>query len=270
MGQVGEMGDYIQVDLSDDEKRIGLNRFGDLWFYETASQVLSRFTFQGGADLGWSPDCQQALFDSTRAGNSDLYLKSLGGGEAQLLLDAEEDRYPEAWSSDGRYVVCISVQGKSVYAIDMSHRQKEPKLLLQTPFETDEFQFSPNGKWLAYNSTESGKWEVYVASFPDFAHKRQVSNAGGVQPVWRRDGEELFYLDMGGRLMSVKVTWGSILETSAPQELFQTEIAVNPVWNQYDASKDDQFLLIEPVSSGKINVVLNWPEELESSLSTGN
>jgi WD40 repeat protein len=265
-GQVGEMGDYVQVDLSDDEKRIGLGRLGDVWFYETANQVLSRFTYQGGVDLVWSPDNQRAVFASARAGNSDLYLKSLGGGEAQILLDAEEDRYPETWSSDGRYIVCISVQGKSVYAIDMSDRQKEPKLLLQTPFETDEFQFSPNGKWLAYNSTESGKWEVYVASFPDLAHKRQVSNAGGVQPVWSTDGEKLFYLDRSGRVMSVKVTWGSVLETSAPQELFQTGIAVNPVWNQYDVSKDDQFLLIEPVSSGQISVVLNWPEELENPL----
>jgi Tol biopolymer transport system component len=270
IGQVGEAKNSLQVDLFEDEKRIGLAQFGDIWFYETASDVLSRFTFQGAQDLVCSPDNQRAVFSSSRAGNMDLYLKSLGGGESELLLASGGNRYPEAWSPDGRYIVFISTDGKSVYALDVSDRQKEPRLILETPFETDEFSFSPDGKWLSYNSTESGRWEVYVASFPDLANKRQVSNSGGVQPVWSRDGKELFYLEISGRLMSVEIKSGSVMETGAPQELFQTEIIIHPLWNQYDVSKDGQFLLIEPTSSEPINVVLNWSEELKSPFSTGN
>jgi len=117
---------------------------------------------------------------------------------------------------------------------------------------------SHDGKWIAYNSNESGRVEVYVASFPEFSQRRQVSNTGGSQALWRRDGKELFYLQLDGQLMSVELT-GSGLNPSAPRALFQTPLTPNPLWNQYSVTADGQrFLFLEPLEPDQVNVVMNW------------
>lgn len=139
-------------------------------------------------------------------------------------------------------------------------------VLSKSEFARDNPHVSPDGHWVAYNSLESGRWEVYVAAFPSFNDKRQVSSSGGCQPVWRKDGRELFYRTLGGKLMAVEVKAGSTLQTGVPLFLFQTPARLNPVMNEYAVVDDGKkFLLREPVgeTTAPITVVLNWSTELK-------
>ena len=141
-------------------------------------------------------------------------------------------------------------------------------MLLETPFPKDQFHVSPDGRWIAFNSLESGRWEVYAASFPSFTDKRQVSRNGGGQPLWRNDGKELFFLSLQGKLMAVETRLGATLETSDPTSLFQAPIGVNPIIDQYAVARDGQrFIFCAPDnSSGQpITVVVNWTAGLNVS-----
>ena len=116
---------------------------------------------------------------------------------------------------------------------------------------------------MAYNADETGRWEVYIASFPAFTERRQVSNAGGVQAYWRKDGKELFYLSLDGNVMSVAIQPGNPFEAGIPKVLFATRTPVNPTSDQFAVTGDGQkFLVIEPIDAGEANpltIVLNWP-----------
>ncbi|MDA2927154.1 protein kinase [Acidobacteria bacterium AH-259-G07] len=272
LGRVGEPGEYVQIVLSPDEKRVAValvdpqSGNADIWLVELSSSIFSRFTFDPSRDGDpvWSPDGRQLVFQSARKGRPDLFQKLVGGGQEEVLFESNENKYPEDWSSDGRFIVFISINGRTVHALPLSGDQ-EPMRVLETPFDKDEFHFSPDGRWIAYNSDESGRWEVYVASFPDFTEKRQVSNSGGVQALWRKDGKELFYLGLDGKLRAVAVKAGSSLETGIPQVLFETKVRVSPIWDQYCVTGDGQrFLINEPAEdvSSPITVVLNWTAEL--------
>jgi hypothetical protein len=143
---------------------------------------------------------------------------------------------------------------------------RKPVALMKSEFAKDEPHVSPDGRWIAYNTTESGRWEVYVAAFPGFTAKRQVSNNGGAQALWRKDGKELFYLSPDGKLMAVDVKAGVTIETGPPKALFQTPLVVSPVDDQYCVTADGQrFLLGEPVgnAANPITVVLNWTAGLK-------
>ncbi|MDA2925238.1 hypothetical protein MYX65_11425, partial [Acidobacteria bacterium AH-259-L09] len=278
---VGESGPYRQIVLSPDEKRVAVDVPGtgdrDIWLLELDSGILSRFTFAPSleGDMIWSPNGRQLVFSSNRNGPADLFQKTVGGGEEEVLFESEDNKYPESWSQDGRLIVFISLGvstgGRAVYALPLLEDQ-EPKLLLETPFHKDELHVSPDGQWIAYNSNESGRWEVYVASFPEFTEKRQVSNAAGCQALWRRDGKELFYLGLDGKLMAVGVKSGSTLETGIPKVLFQTGVRVDPRWDHYCVTGDgERFLVNEPAeeTAQPLTVVLNWFEELKRLVPTG-
>ena len=184
----------------------------------------------------------------------------------ELLFDHEGDRWPEHWSPDGRQVIFLSSSGAAVYALDLHSSDQEPTLLFESTFDTDEFHLSPDGRWIAWGSRESGRWEVFVATFPEFLQRRQVSVGGGSQPLWSRDGQELFYLKPDGTLMSVEVDLGGEIETGEPAALFPTGIAVNPIRNQYCVTPDGQrFLTIEPEENEEIHVIVNWPALLSST-----
>lgn len=134
-----------------------------------------------------------------------------------------------------------------------AHVDNRISKVFESPFAKDEVHLSYDGRWVAFNSDDSGRTEVYVASFPAFTDKRQVSNAGGGVAFWRKDGKELFYLGPDGKLMSVDIKTGATLETGAPKVLFQTKIAVVLGVDQYAPASDGQkFLLIEPLVSASI------------------
>ena len=150
----------------------------------------------------------------------------------------------------------------------MSDLQTHP--LLQTPFLVRNAQFSPDGKFVAYASSETGSWEVYVSPFPDFGSKWQISRGGGEEPRWRRDGKEMFYLAPDGRLMAVDVKSGTGLEAGSPVALFQTHPR-QPIsamdFFSYDVTADgEKFLVntrVETSNSAPLSVILNWTSELE-------
>ena len=266
LGSVGEPGEYTQIVLSPDEKRLAIERrwsgsATELWLLDLATGIFSRLTFQDGNDPVWSPDGRQLIFSSNRKGTFDLYRKVIGGGEQQPLFASAEPKYPEEWSGDGKFLIFINENGRSFYRMALTGEPK-PELLLRTEFDKDEPHLSPDGRWIAYGSDESGRWEVYAASFPSFAEKRQVSNAGGGRPTWRVDGRELFYLSLDAKMMAVEVKIGSTLVTGMPRTLFQTPIrAVDPREDQYCATNDGhRFLIGEPLeqSTSAITVVVNW------------
>jgi len=268
---VGEPGIYRQIVLSPDERRLAVERADpqngtqNIWILELSTGVFSRLTF-GTADTDaiWSPDGREMLFNSTPNGKWGLYRKVLGGGAEELLYQSDEPKYAYEWLKDGS-IFFINANGKTFYQLPATGERK-PVALLTSEFDKDEPRISPDERWVAYNSLESGRWEVYVAAFPSFAGKRQVSLSGGCQPLWRKDGKELFYLTLDGKLMAAEVKGGETLQTGAPQVLFQTPTRVNPILGQYRVTADGKrFLLGEPVNEGpeQLTVVLNWDAGLK-------
>jgi serine/threonine-protein kinase len=143
----------------------------------------------------------------------------------------------------------------------------EHKLTLITKprYGLDQSHVSPDGKWIAYHANESGRYEIYVARFPEFIDKQPISRAGGLEPLWRSDGKELFYLDFNGRLIALPVTTGSTLEVGPANILFETRIRPGDV-NHYAVSADGQkFLVLEPerTRSEPLTILLDWTTRLE-------
>jgi Tol biopolymer transport system component len=134
--------------------------------------------------------------------------------------------------------------------------------VVDSPFVKDQAQFSPDTRWVAYNAIDSGRFEVYVTSFPSGAQTVKVSSDGGVQPRWRSDGQELFYLDLAARMMAVDVTIGPSIEFGVPRVLFQTRVEPTAYIETYDVARDGRrFFLIVPVGTSterSVHVVLNW------------
>src|SRR5262245_58465622 len=217
--------------LSPDGRLLALARIGanpDIWILELARGILNRFTSDPGNDVFpiWSPDGNRIAFSSTRIkGAHDLYIKPVAGGEESLLLQTDQDKLATDWSPDGRYVLYYAYDAKTVndiWALPMIGDRK-PFPVVQTEFEERNAQFYPDGKWIAYQSNESGRFEIYVQPFPGPGGKSRISTAGGAQARWRRDGTELFYLSLDAQLMAVPLRAspnGKTLEASAPVPLF--------------------------------------------------
>src|SRR5262249_24938790 len=157
---------------------------------------------------------------------------------------------PAQWLRDNS-ILFTNQDGKTFYRVPIEGEHK-PSVLFQTEFEKDQPAVSPDGRWIAYNSMESGRWEVYVAAFPAFTERRQISNAGGCQPMWRKDGKEIFYLNLEAKLMSVELkNAGATLESAVPGELFVLPLRVDPIRNQYAVSADGhKFFVLESADQG--------------------
>ncbi|MBK5292953.1 MAG: PD40 domain-containing protein [Acidobacteriia bacterium] len=271
LAPVGEPGEYRQMVLAPDQDRLFVERpdpkttFRDVWMLVMASGIFSRITLTPGTDQDpvLSPNGRELFFSSNRNGRTDLYKKVIGGGEDELILSTQEAKYPEQVLKDGS-ILFINSNGKSIFRLPPASAgpNRKPELLFQTGFESDEPQVSPDSRWITYSSNESGRWEIYVASFPSFADKRQVSNSGGYQPKWRKDGKELFYLTQDGKLMVVEVNAGGALAAGTPKLLFQTPVKGDWRFDQYAVSGDGQrFIYGEPMEQEEkpIHVVLHWP-----------
>jgi Tol biopolymer transport system component len=185
---------------------------------------------------------------------------TLGQRAPKRIYSDRHSNKPEAWSPDRRFLL-FRRNEQTVFSLPMSGDRK-PAVLLQTPYIKQGFRFSPDGRWLAYASVESGRGEIYVSSFPAMAGTRQVSIGGGFAPVWRKDGRELFYMTEPGHVMSVEVKAGSNLETGHPKLLFQPE-SRNPNMHQFGVTDNGQrFLVIETppsqVGDERMIVMTHW------------
>ena len=235
---------------------------GDIWLLDLSSNILSRVTSDPANKdtVAWSPDGREILFSSNKSGTLNLYRKMVGGGDEQLIQASAEVVYPAEWLKDGSFLY-MNFQGKSFYRLAPGAGSK-PETLLKTEYLKDEPRVSPDGHWVSYNTNESGRWEVYIAAFPSFTERRQVSNNGGFQGYWRKDGNELFYLSLDGNLVSVPIKPGPALEAGIPKVLFPTRIPVQPTWDQFAVTGDGQrFLVLESIEgeAKPFTIVLNWP-----------
>jgi serine/threonine protein kinase/Tol biopolymer transport system component len=274
LSAVGDPGDYSDTMLSPGGDRLAFvlsdPRAGkaDIWIRDLARGASSRFTFDPAVDISplWSPDGKTIVFSSDRGGQFDLYTKAAGGGgQEQPLLHSEEMKVACDWSRDGRYIAFQSLGKKTNWDLWVlpTSGDRKPILFLQTPFNETRPAFSPDGKWLAYQSNESGRPEIYVQNFPGPGGKWQVSTAGGVEPAWRADGKELFYGGLDQKLMAVEIQAGETFEAGVPRALFHATVQpIRNVRSHYLASADGQrFLLLAPLGRESMvptTVVVNW------------
>jgi Tol biopolymer transport system component len=273
-------------ELAPDGQRVAVGRGvqgnPDVWLIEVARGVPSRFTFDVAVENApvWSPDGSQVVFRSSRKGVHDLFEKPVNGtADEQPLLVTAQSKSPLDWSRDGRFLLYStqdSKTGSDLWALPLTGERK-PFAVLQSSFDEIEGQFSPDGRWLAYASNESGRYEIYIRTFPEAGGKWQVSVAGGVQPRWRRDGRELFYVAPDTRLMAVPIRLAPerhALEAGTPVALFPTRIGTGANFApagflaraQYAVAADGRFLMnvtTDDAVTSPITVVLNWTAGLK-------
>lgn len=226
---------------------------------------MTRLTFDSARKtcVVWSPDGLRIGFTSSRKGSWNIATKMVSGvGEETPIVESADPKWITDWSEDGKYIAYTFGLGDTdLYAIPLFGDQK-PFPIVKSPSSQDECHFSFDGKWFAYNSNESGTWQVYVDSFPAADKKRQISTNGSAQARWRSDGKELYYLALDGKMMAVDVRGGTKIVPGIPRELFNTGLNVDPVNDQYAVTPDGQrFLLLKPLTeaaSTPITVVLNW------------
>jgi Tol biopolymer transport system component len=228
--------------------------------------ISTRFTFDPREDRApvWSPDGSRVAFASNRGVSTDLYHKiSSGAGNDELLLKSSDAKVPCDWSPDGRLLLYGELSSKTrsdLWVLPFSGDRK-PISFLQTEFNEEDGAFSPDGKWIAYASDESGRYEVYVQTFPASGAKWQISKGGGTHPKWRGDGKELFYLGGIARtMMAVEVKAGATFQAGNPQPLFETRVPSPTV--RYAVTRDGQRFLV-PASITEtgptpVTVVINW------------
>jgi serine/threonine protein kinase/Tol biopolymer transport system component len=266
----GPAGPYDAFRVSADEKQVAVNRVdpasgtADIWIFEISRGIFSRLTTNpaNNENLTWSPDGRSMVFQSDRNGMYDLYLRDASGKEAPLLQSSEDKGVPE-WSRDGKYVVYTDSSPKThsdIWAIPVAGDRK-PFPVVKTEADEQDPRVSPDGRWLAYQSDESGRFETYVVSFPEGTDRLQISNSGGSSPRWSPDGRELFYISGDRKVMTAEVKSGAQLEASAAKPLFAAPDAY------YDVVKNGQrFIFSNLVNDAKgstVNVIVNWTAGLK-------
>jgi eukaryotic-like serine/threonine-protein kinase len=275
IGTVGPPGAEFNLALSRDDRRLATSRLAsqrglrEIWINDLARGSSSRLTFGPATafDPIWSPDGSRVAFTSTREGGSaDIYMKpATGTGNEELLLKTSQYKDVTDWSLDGRYIAFTSVDPKTkldLWVLPLEGERK-PVALAQTESDEMEAQFSPDGRWVAYVSNESGRYEVYVQTFPRPGGKWQVSNRGGVLPRWRRDGKELFYVSMDRKMMAVDIKTDTGFESDVPRELFVIRgLDAFNYTSPYTVTGDGQRFLLTvrapQARSSPISVVLSW------------
>ncbi len=273
---------FYAPSLSPDGTKLAVARSGDqnqantdIWIFDLKTQAKTRLTFSppGGTESNrmpvWSPDGKRIAFTSYRDGRYQVYVKAVSGlGEETLVYPIKGERNATSWSPDGKYLVAIQEGADfgthGIVVIPMTSDEKPfpimPTLQGVTLFTLP--RISPDGKWLAYMASESGRAEVYITSFPKGEGKWQVSNTSGLMPVWSRDGKEIFYLSATDTLNVADITYsGEAPVIGTPRKLFWIPLVSSSNWS-YDVAPDGKSFLVDSViysANGRtITLVENW------------
>ena len=270
---------YLTPRLSPDGRLVAVTLAegkADIWIYDLARDTLTRLTFEGeNTSSQWTPDGKRVLFTSNKTGPSNIYWKPAdGSGAEERLTMGENLQQPGSFTPDGRAFIYSESHPKmntDLWVLPLDGERK-PRILLQTPFTETTGRLSPDGRWLAYVSNESGRFEVYVRPFPGPGGKYQISTAGGNEIVWAHNGE-LFYRagDQREKMMVVDIETQPTFRAGKPRLLFEATYATRGTGSgaNYSVSPDGQrFLMLKPkeqpeAALTQIHVVLNWFEELK-------
>jgi hypothetical protein len=264
LSTVGAPDTYGSVELSPTATRAAVVHAGpwiydmDVWLADLATGVFTPLTNHQGmeADPVWSPDERRIAYSSDQDGYVLPFAKDLVSGGEDRLLDADGEILVDDWTADGRSLIVRGMR-RSVFALPMTG-EATLRRLIGMPAPTDQSQVSPDGHWVAFQSVGTDPVHLYVAEFPSFSGRRQVSIAGGSQPRWRGDGKELFYIAADNMMMSVEVRSGAF---GTPRPLFQAARAKVDGISQYDVTADGQrFLMVQPIQSPReaFTFLLNW------------
>ena len=276
LATVGPPGNYISPSLSPDGRHVAVRASdaglspgaarGDIWIFDVARGSGSRFTFEPAHEASpvWSPDGRLLAYTSMQQGLDDLWIKPFAlDGSARLVQRGPA--IASDWSPDGRLIAYHVGRGGWQFDLEAvtASEPHESRALVNGPFLEVQGRFSPDGRWLAYASNESGAFEVYAQRLDGAGRRSLVSIGGGAEPAWRRDGKELFYLALDGTMMSVAVGAGDPLQFGKPAALFATNTAplTIPYRPRYAVSADgNRFLLLiskEPAPPVTIAVLAN-------------
>ena len=275
VGTVGRPGNLNWPRMSPDGHTVAVDivdrqaRSRDLWLYDLKRGTESRFTFNGRihASPVWSPDGREIAF---KGDTEHVYQKSTSGAGQEEVLDQSEGgtRWLSDWSRDGRYIIesFSSKTGYAIWVLPLFGDRKPFPYLPRTAFNESAGTLSPNGHWMAYQSDETKRSEIYVQSFPTPGTKYQISTNGGTAPAWSWDGTELYFIEAEAKMIAVQVkSAGALFEASVPKPLFDV-LNTNPLPLSFNVTKDGRFLIAVPVEQGAnapLNVVVNWTAGLK-------
>ena len=259
----------LSIGLDGETAAVGLldprSRESDVWTMDFSRETITRFTTHPAYDYRpvWSPDGKQIVFASNREGTMNLWVRDFPPTEpARSLQPSNNRQYPTDWSRDGRFVVYTELDpfsNRDLWALPLTE-DAEPLLLRRTEFDERQGKVSPNGKWLAFTSNESGEEEVYVQGFPQGEGSQRVSTSGGSWPSWSSEGRELYFLASDRNLMAVDVQPGEALRLGRARALFR----LSGRWYEPDPTSQRFLTLVRDtaLSGSTINVVLNWTQML--------
>ena len=269
--------DYLAPRLSSDQQQIlyalpdDSSGNQDLWLFDIARRVARRMTFHPADDFAGvlTPDGKQLIFSSNRSGSPNLYIKGVESSQEKLLLSGPSASFIESISPDGRIALFRMLTAgtqNDIYSIPITGGPATP--IVTSPFNDIHPVFSPSGRWIAYSSDESGRYEVYVKPYPPNSSRVQISTEGGTQPTWRGDEKELFYVAPGDRVNSVSLEqMAGVIKPGVARLI--AGIPLRPARNderEYDVTRDGQRFLVNSLPRDRrslsLTVVVNWPSDL--------
>ena len=275
LGVAAGPGQYVDFQLSPDGRYLAVAEVeprsgrSDLRLVDLLRGGNLRLTTSPATDASpvWSPDGTRLVFRSNRERQHDLYVQqAAGGGVDELLVTSPAAKYPTDWSPDGAFVVYHALDKRTLYDLWAAPlgQPNQSRPLLQTDFDEVQGRISPSGRWLAYTSNQSSRFEVYVQPLQADGRKWQVSIGGGSDPRWRADEKELFFLGSDGRMMSVDLAGGTSFNPSVPRSLFllRDVAVISPYLSAYDVQRDGRRFLVrastEEVQTHPLNVFVHW------------
>jgi serine/threonine protein kinase len=278
-GTLGDPSSYRSLVVSPDDQMaavlvtdmtIGTD---DIWMFDLERNLRSRFTFDPALDVFpvWSPDSRSLYFASNRGGDQGIFRKDIAGaGNVELILRDERNLWPSSISPDGKFLLLSAPgegTGQNIFSVELD-AATELKPFRSTEFQEASAVFSPDGRWVAYHSDESGEFEVYVTPFPGPGRRWQVSSASGAYPMWSNDGRQVIFTRMNGVLTSARVrARGETFEVEGEDELFtmQPPEVGGPY---FSISSDAERVLIIPGTAQRadslLHLLVNWPTALEA------